>query len=130
MGRSHETSHYIKIYLKTPAMTWDVETKIPLRIGFRPAAQRVHQASTVEAQIFLAPPPPAPSDDMSPTPFCVCRAVTSGFSGVTHDDSPRMCNCPATAYDPSLSASVYFTDLIPVPPPRVPSVQVLLEVCQ
>jgi len=121
-------SHYIKLYLKTPKMVADIEEKIPLRIGL-PA--QVQQATRLDVPLqpaasapgtpvvipFASAVPLPENTVQAPVTTAPAEAIVLGGTATTYDDSNLMAS--------SMSADL--ADLIPVPPPQVPSLSVLLE---
>ena len=103
----------------------DIEEKIPLRIGF-PPEQR--QATRVDIR-----PQPAgafPQSGTAPIPFATAVPLPANTVEAPVAIAPAeaiVLGGMATTYASTLASSTDLEDLIPIPPPEVPSLSVLLE---
>lgn len=124
-------SHYIKLYLKTPPLVADIEEKIPLRIGYPPQEQRATRVNVPAARRPTTNAGASSNAPASSIPFASAVPVPANTVEAPVATAPAeaiVLGGTATSYDTSLtSTSTDICDLVPMPPPQVPSLALLLE---
>lgn len=112
-------------------MVMDIEKKIPLRIGF-PA--EIQQATRVDVPLQQPAAASVPSSSAPLVPFAPAIPVPSNTMEApiaTASESAIVLGGVSTTYGSNNMAAssmdLHVEDLVPLPPPQVPSLQLLLE---
>lgn len=117
----------MKLYLKTPKLVMDIEEKIPLRVGVPPRVQQATRVDIRPQPSAQAPPGvtsipfvaavPLPSNTVeAPVATAPAEAIVLGGTATTYVSNDTM-----------EASSTDFGEVIPLPPPQVPSLAGLLE---